>query len=587
MQSGSPFIVGKGAKSVHGKRDGERQRRVWGDDVKEWSRSASFGQAKRTAEKREKDEDEQLIDTLVNEKEMPVLVLLMMDSLKEILPTMKQAINNKQIEEHVSWLILTCELRLIYFDVDFKPTPNTRILIAKLQVYNLGLWKSQSNLSTRVKFDYCCFNLTGLGLRIVYLEEEVIIDMKDSAVGTTAILPYNKSVLHDQQNSQTEVKTTRLSSNGCAVYVKTFNLNYEAFSRIGWVLRLIPLAELHKVYSLPANSYANSFASDNKTSLVEELHRKLHVELLDLETIYAVKCLDFELSRRADIALAELAITKNRSHMVDFSPRMSINAARCPYTFLTAIYAGKPQEEVGEYYFPGTAPEMLQQVRHTGQTASIRKCNEGEKIELNDEIEEELENRCSIIFVAPPLLLFLRSDCKETADPESKDEVFLELGRKLSRNLKEHPYTDYSKIADRLNNFRTVFLAASNNFRNFDNLKDVTMIQPSDGTDVNVFENKPVTIVEKDVLYLGLPGYPNMLDVIDSGIMSRIKSKKEYSTHLIHRQEIQKPFEPIEISQIFTTICMKKMAADLAYNPTIMGRDIADNIYKRLDAWAY
>ena len=32
----------------------------------------------------------------------------------------------------------------------------------------------------------------------------------------------------------------------------------------------------------------------------------------------------------------------------------SINAARYPYTFVTAPYAGKPQEEGGEYYFPGT-----------------------------------------------------------------------------------------------------------------------------------------------------------------------------------------------------------------------------------------
>ncbi|KAG1683622.1 hypothetical protein GQR58_009842 [Nymphon striatum] len=40
--------------SIEGKRDRGRQRRVWGDDVKEWSRSASFGQAKRTAEKRER-----------------------------------------------------------------------------------------------------------------------------------------------------------------------------------------------------------------------------------------------------------------------------------------------------------------------------------------------------------------------------------------------------------------------------------------------------------------------------------------------------------------------------------------------------
>lgn len=32
----------------------------------------------------------------------------------------------------------------------------------------------------------------------------------------------------------------------------------------------------------------------------------------------------------------------------------SINAARYPYTFVTAPYAGKPQEEGGNYYFPGT-----------------------------------------------------------------------------------------------------------------------------------------------------------------------------------------------------------------------------------------
>ena len=32
----------------------------------------------------------------------------------------------------------------------------------------------------------------------------------------------------------------------------------------------------------------------------------------------------------------------------------SINTARYPYTFITAPYAGKPQEEGGEYYFSGT-----------------------------------------------------------------------------------------------------------------------------------------------------------------------------------------------------------------------------------------
>ena len=32
----------------------------------------------------------------------------------------------------------------------------------------------------------------------------------------------------------------------------------------------------------------------------------------------------------------------------------SINAARYPYTYITAPYAGKPQEEGGKFYFPGT-----------------------------------------------------------------------------------------------------------------------------------------------------------------------------------------------------------------------------------------
>ena len=32
----------------------------------------------------------------------------------------------------------------------------------------------------------------------------------------------------------------------------------------------------------------------------------------------------------------------------------SINGARYPYTFVTAPYAGKPQEEGGDYYYPGT-----------------------------------------------------------------------------------------------------------------------------------------------------------------------------------------------------------------------------------------
>ena len=32
----------------------------------------------------------------------------------------------------------------------------------------------------------------------------------------------------------------------------------------------------------------------------------------------------------------------------------SINAAKYPYTYITAPYAGKPQEEGGKFYFPGT-----------------------------------------------------------------------------------------------------------------------------------------------------------------------------------------------------------------------------------------
>ena len=32
----------------------------------------------------------------------------------------------------------------------------------------------------------------------------------------------------------------------------------------------------------------------------------------------------------------------------------SINAVRYPYTFVTAHYAGKPEEEIGGFYYPGT-----------------------------------------------------------------------------------------------------------------------------------------------------------------------------------------------------------------------------------------
>ncbi|KAG1668797.1 hypothetical protein GQR58_017736 [Nymphon striatum] len=39
--------------SIKGVRDRGRQRRTWGDDVKEWSRTTSIGDAKRTAESRE------------------------------------------------------------------------------------------------------------------------------------------------------------------------------------------------------------------------------------------------------------------------------------------------------------------------------------------------------------------------------------------------------------------------------------------------------------------------------------------------------------------------------------------------------
>ena len=37
---------------VEGKRSQGRPRRTWGDDVKEWSKVANIGRAKRTAEKR-------------------------------------------------------------------------------------------------------------------------------------------------------------------------------------------------------------------------------------------------------------------------------------------------------------------------------------------------------------------------------------------------------------------------------------------------------------------------------------------------------------------------------------------------------
>ncbi|KAG1650512.1 hypothetical protein GQR58_027944 [Nymphon striatum] len=38
---------------VEGKKDRGRQRRVWGDDPKEWSKSTSIGQVKRQAENRD------------------------------------------------------------------------------------------------------------------------------------------------------------------------------------------------------------------------------------------------------------------------------------------------------------------------------------------------------------------------------------------------------------------------------------------------------------------------------------------------------------------------------------------------------
>ncbi|KAG1696959.1 hypothetical protein GQR58_006148 [Nymphon striatum] len=44
--------------------------------------------------------------------------------------------------------------------------------------------------------------------------------------------------------------------------------------------------------------------------------------------------------------------------------------------------------------------------------------------------------------------------------------------------------------------------------------------------------------------------------ITESGIMSRITSKKKYSKQLNHRQADQKLIEPIEVSQIFTPILM-------------------------------
>ncbi|KAG1675194.1 hypothetical protein GQR58_014773 [Nymphon striatum] len=61
------------------------------------------------------------------------------------------AINNRQIEENVSWLILTCDLGLTDFDEDFKPTPNTRIILAKLPSnYSKSLYLKRNSLGLSI-----------------------------------------------------------------------------------------------------------------------------------------------------------------------------------------------------------------------------------------------------------------------------------------------------------------------------------------------------------------------------------------------------------------------------------------------------
>ena len=56
----------------------------------------------------------------------------------------------------------------------------------------------------------------------------------------------------------------------------------------------------------------------------------------------------------------------------------SINAARYPFTFVSAPYAGKPEEDDGEFYVQGTEPIVKQLINRLGA-----KCLQGRNISMD------------------------------------------------------------------------------------------------------------------------------------------------------------------------------------------------------------
>ena len=78
------------------------------------------------------------------------------------------------------------------------------------------------------------------------------------------------------------------------------------------------------------------------------------------ETLYAT---------RNQIALKQYNPNKPARYGVLFK---SINAALIPYTFITAVYAGKPVGEPGEYYLKGTSAVVKSLVSKLSESVNLR-----------------------------------------------------------------------------------------------------------------------------------------------------------------------------------------------------------------------